>query len=419
MSRKTLFAAVLIVFSQASAVAEESRAMPGALDDFIQRALNRAPAVAAKKAEYEAARSRVFSAWLPEDPEAGIDVEGQPDAFDLDGRANNEYSLEQKIPFPTKLVLRGVAASKEAGILYGRYKEEEREIVRRLVELYFDIFIAKMTLQNLENESQVFDQVMRAAQGRYETGPTLQEDLLKIEIERKRGEIEVFRLRKHGRIYEERLSRILGHPLETQYALIEPASPGRPSYALEAVEQMALKNRPELVAFKKGLERAAAQSALERSEWLPDLTFRYEGREPRGAGEITEHDTFIGFTVPVWSILKSIGGKWKAAGLEEKAARILYEDAKKETLLFSHEIYAKLASAENALVLHENSILPAARQQVDAALSSYESGKGSFLNLIDALRAERQAKRDYYQNRLDYETARIEIELLKSSADRK
>jgi outer membrane protein TolC len=398
--------------SQASLGAQEGAGVVSreGLKDLVAEAISKSPSIKARKGEYEAARSRVLAAWLPDDPEFGIDVEGQPEIFQFDERTDTEYSLTQSIPFPTKLILRGVIASKEAGILYGRYKEEEARAVRTIAELYFDLFLFRKTLESLEGEEAIFDQMLRASQGRYEGGAR-QEDLLRIEIERKRGEIEIFRLKENARVFEERLSLALGRPLATSYLLKEPQKSKNSPYSREAMDEIALKNRAELKAMEKGLERASAQAALDRTDWLPDVTLRYEGREPRG-GTISEHDTFIGLSVPIFSLLKGISGTWRAAGAEEKVAKLLYEDAKKETLLRSHELYAKIKSSEYALGLYENSILSAARQQVDASLASYQAGKGSFLNLIDSLRTERQAKADYYRHLADAEAARIEFEAL-------
>src|SRR3989338_394946 len=75
------------------------------LETLINEAFSKNPDLQAKKAEYEAKRSGVIGAWLPEDPEIGVDIEGQPKMFKFEERMNKEYMVSQSIPFPTKLFL--------------------------------------------------------------------------------------------------------------------------------------------------------------------------------------------------------------------------------------------------------------------------------------------------------------------------
>ena len=91
---------------------------------LIREALLRNPGLQAKKRAYEAARARVISAWLPEDPAVGVDVEGQPDLFRFNRRTDREYMIMQTIPFPTTLIARRQLAVRDADIAFQQYKEE-------------------------------------------------------------------------------------------------------------------------------------------------------------------------------------------------------------------------------------------------------------------------------------------------------
>lgn len=67
---------------QASAADTQLAAAEGAgptltLQALLDQAMQRSPGVQAKKRAYEAVRARVLSAWLPDDPMIGADVEGQ------------------------------------------------------------------------------------------------------------------------------------------------------------------------------------------------------------------------------------------------------------------------------------------------------------------------------------------------------
>ena len=124
-----------------------------------------------------------------------------------------------------------------------------------------------------------------------------------------------------------------------------------------------------------------------------------------------EYDNFIGFSVPVWSLLKGIGGGWHSAQKEVEAAESLYTDMKNEVLFRIHEAYAKFKSAENALNTYESLILPQAKSQVDISLSSYEAGRVDILDLIDAERTFKNTQIGYYKALSDYEMALSDLRL--------
>ena len=107
------------------------------LQTLVESAVTRSPGLKSKKASYDALRAKVIEAWLPMDPEFGVDVMGQTELFKAGSRMNYEYMASQSIPFPTKLLLRGIAASKEADMAYQEFKEEERKIVWNVEQPYY------------------------------------------------------------------------------------------------------------------------------------------------------------------------------------------------------------------------------------------------------------------------------------------
>lgn len=373
-------------------------------EGLVQEALAKNPGIGSKKAAYEAARARVFGAYLPEDPMFGVDAEGQPGAFEVRNRMNDEYMAEQEIPFPVKLLFRGAMAAREADMAYQEYKEEEREVIWHVEQPYYDLFLAKKTVAALEATKGLIDQISRSAQARYESGQVGQQDLLKAQIERSRILVEIFEWKEKEHLAQAHFSHLLDRPLHTVYEIPEKSGRSLLLHSRSELEGLALSKRPELLALKAGIEKAKAGRALTQTEWLPDIKARYEKREFRD-GRADEHDAFIGFSVPVWSLLKGAGGAWTGADLEVRSAEALYDDMKNEALLALHEAYSRFKSAENALLIYENSILPQSRQQAEVALTAYEAGKADLLELVEAGRDFKGAQIGYYKSAAEYEKA--------------
>ena len=373
------------------------------LEQLTQNALECSPALQAKKRAYEAAKARAVVAWLPEDPMFGIDVEGQSDLFQFNSRTDREYMVSQTIPFPTTLVLRGQLALRDAQMAFQRYKEEERQVVWHIEQPYYELLLAQKTVAALEEVRALAQKLVTAARARYESNQAPQQDLLKAQIELSKVGVEIFNWNEKAHLAEAHFSHILNRPLHTQYAIVEPAPNALPTRSRDELEQLALRNRPELKAWELGIRRAKTSRLLATTRWLPDLTGRIEMRQFKGEGGIRENDTFLGVTVPVWSLLKGFGGEWRGAGKDVEEAEALYGEMKNEVLLAVHEAYSKVQAADNAVRSYETFILPQARQQVDVALASYEGGRTDFLSLLDAQRTLRDTQIAYYAMKADYE----------------
>lgn len=375
---------------------------PPTLGELLDEARRNSPGLQAKRRAYEAARARIFAAWLPNDPEIGTDVEGQSSLFRMD-RANNEYMAMQTVPFPTTLWLRGQAAAREAQMAFQEYQEKEREVSWHIEQPYHELFLARKTLLALEGLQVVINRLSKAAQARYEANEGSQHDLLKARIEASKLDIDLVQWREKVHLAEAHLSHILNRPLSTSYELSEEPRTDPPVMSAAELERVAVRVRPELKALEWGIKRAKTSRYLAMTSWLPDITGRIEARQFSGEDSIREYDTFLGLTVPVWSILKGVGGGWKGAGRDVQAAEATYAEIKNEVLLAIHEASSKVHVAAHALTVYEQSILPQAKQQVEVALTSYEGGRADILTLIDAQRTLRDAEMAYYTFAADYE----------------
>ncbi len=390
--------------------AVEPAARTVTLSDLIDDAVRRNPGVQAKRRAYEAARARVLASWLPDDPEFGVDVEGQPSLFHLSDRTDREYMLVQTIPFPTTLWLKRTAALRDADIAFERWKEEERQVVWHLEQPYAELFLTDRTQRALEEVGALLERLARTVQSRYETNQASQQDLLKVQIESSKLAIERFDWQQKSHLAAAHIAHLLSQPLENRYVPTEQPEAAL-TLSLPELEQLALRERPELRAAELGIKRARVGRWLQRTSWLPQLVGRLEARQYPGDGNIQQYDTFIGATVPVWSIVKGLGGEWRAASHDVGEAEGMYDEMKNEVRLAVHAAYAKAQSADYAVREYELAILPKAKQQVEVAMASYEAGRIDFLALIDAQRMLKDSQMAYYRVKGDQQIGLADLRL--------
>jgi len=381
------------------------------LQTLVKSASTKSPGLKSKKARYDSLRAKVIEAWLPMDPMFGVDVEGQSGFFKAESRMNYEYMVSQSIPFPTKLLLRGIAASKEADMAYQEFKEEERKIVWNVEQPYYSLFLAKKTVEALEETKTLLEQFSRAVRSRYEAGQASQIDNLKVGIELSQVKVELFEWKQKEHVASAEISRQLNQSLDTVYEIGRDLMSEEFKYSRTELETAAIEKKPELQMFKVAVEKAKTEGLLTKTDWLPDIIGRIEVRDFTEEGMEREYDNFIGFSVPVWSLIKGVGGTWRGADQEVRAAEALYTDMRNETLLGVHRAYAQIESAKFARETFENETLPQARQQVEVALSAYESGKENILMLIDAQRTLKDLQTQYYMALAEYEMGLSDLRL--------
>ncbi|HLE82909.1 MAG TPA: TolC family protein, partial [Thermoanaerobaculia bacterium] len=70
---------------------------------------------------------------------------------------------------------------------------------------------------------------------------------------------------------------------------------------------------------------------------------------------------------------------------------------------------ARLRETQHILVLYHSRLIPAAHDQVRAALAGFETGQGSFLDLIEAERNQSTVELDYEETLADSYRRRAEL----------
>ncbi len=183
-----------------------------------------------------------------------------------------------------------------------------------------------------------------------------------------------------------------------------------PTAAADVPEQLieqALADRPELAAAGARVAAAEARVDLALREYFPDFTL--VGSYNRLWQE-RDLQPFVGIQLNVPLQL----GRRRAA-VEEAEARL--EQARSRHLAIRDEVRLgvqsgadRLAEAAHVIRLFRDRLLPAAEDQVAAARSGFETGRNSFLALIDAERNLRNVELGYEETLANLGRRRAELD---------
>ncbi len=117
------------------------------LPELIQAALARNPELVAARKQWEAATNRIAQARSLDDPILSLQLWNVPQPFKATQADNTIFGLSQNLPFPGKLALKGDVASRSAEMTEQMFRAKELELVARLKQAYYDLFLAQKAVQ--------------------------------------------------------------------------------------------------------------------------------------------------------------------------------------------------------------------------------------------------------------------------------
>lgn len=388
------------------------------LRSLVDEALRNSPELRGAVKETEAADQRVRPAGALEDPmlEAGLlNVPIQPFSLNREDMTMKMLGLSQKLPYPGKRALREQVAAKEAETLQYGLRETANRVVRDVKLAYFDLALIDETVRLLQGNRQILEQFLRIVEGRYAVGQAAQADVLKAQTQLGRMSEELLRMGREHPVMEAELVRLLGR--RENAAPIAAALPGigDAEFSLEALQQAALRERPQLLGLQSAIDRSAKALELARKEAQPDFDLRFSyGQRDRDLAGMPRED-LVSFTVamnlPVWRKDKIEPRIAEAQALREQTLE-MQQAQQNEVLAKLRQQVAIAEQSRKSVRLYDTGILPQARLAVETTLAAYNVSRVDSLMLLDSQMTVFGYEISRAREQVNFNKALAEIELL-------
>ncbi len=349
---------------------------------LVREVLARNPDVQAARAGWSAAEQRIPQVTALADPMVTVGV--APFSFTHGGtHAGVSVEIEQRIPFPGKLSLKGDMAAAEAAAMRGDFEAMKLELGLLASTMFDEWYVVHRALEVNAHHLETMRQLKRSASAQYAAGRAMQEDPLQAEVELARMERERLMLESEQRQLVARINGLLHRAPDAVIppppSQLEPA-PGAVPEVNQLIDE-AVRRRPELAAARARLGGADAGVAMANREYLPDfgLMAGYDSM-----WEDPMHRFMAGVMVEVPLQL----GRRKAAVEEARATRtrMQHEEASKLDRIRAEvaQSRARVEESQRTLALFADRLIPAAKDRMTAARAAFETGGGNFLALVDA-----------------------------------
>ena len=379
------------------------------LRELVREAMEHNPGIEASRYTAESKRAMILPSQTLPDPTFAFQNMGNlfpPTLQEGDPSSARTYGIEQEVPFPGKLALKGKIAEMEAAAESWNHTQKQRDVVADLKVAFYDYYFIHKSLQTVHEDKHLLQNFADIAQEKYRVGQGIQQDVLK-------AHVEISKLIERATILEQRrgstevqitslLNRAPGAPLGT------PAEVSKAGlrYSLEQLNAMAVSSFPALKVQEREIERNRYSVELSRKNYYPDFTlgFTYFERtvpEMYGLG--------LNVKVPLYF--------WRKQRNELASAKSGLESARKQYDNALTTLYAKIkdgylvaSTADKLVVLYQKNVIPQARLALESAVAGYQVGKVDFLTLLDNLVTLFDYELKYYEVLTDFQKALARLE---------
>jgi outer membrane protein, heavy metal efflux system len=380
-----------------------------ALPELIQEALAKNPEIQAARKQWEASASRIAQARSLDDPTLQVQWWNFPEGFNLGQAENTIIGLSQKFPFPGKLALKGEVASRSADMTEQALHAKERDLIARLKQAYYDLFLAHKAIQIHHEQIDLLKQFFEIANAKFRTGKGSQVDVLKAQVELSSLHQHLPALEQRRDTAQAKLNTLLDR--DPRFPLEPPQVPRDQRFDkdLEELYQIAVNARPELKAGELFVQRNERARALAQREFYPDVNVAFQRfqnfQAPDGFGAVVS----INMPFAFWTKPKYDAAVQEASAAVA-AARADLRTAENLTRFQIRDLLAKVRANWEVAVLYRTTVLPQAEQGVEAARAGYRTGKTGFLDLIETERALRGFQLEYYRALVEREQRLADLE---------
>ena len=386
------------------------------LEFVIDEAINNNPELLATGQRWEAAKKRIKKVKSLDDPTLKIGKVNAPgNPFNIGDEAVKDarimspatIGISQKIPFPGKLKLRGKVASEAAEMKKNVMENKVQEIIAEVKLAYYELYFIYKSIEINKESRDLLKNFTKIAESKYSVGKVSQRDVLAAMVELSKSVNDITVLEHEKRSLEARLNNLLNRRSDTPLGRPKDFKMHRMLFKFDELEEIALQSRPILLRSEHAVKKNKLSLELTKKDYFPDITAMIEYRRIDDFPSDT-WSSALTFNIPwLWSKQRY---RVEEAKDELKAAIADKEAVNSQTLFELKDIVSRIIASESTVNLFKTSVIPQAKQSLEAARIGYETGSVDFLTLVDSQRTLLNAKLQYYKSLTEYEQNLAKIE---------
>lgn len=380
------------------------------LADLVRELQDRNPALQAAQKTAAAKKAVISAAKTLPDPVFTFQTMGDatpPDLQTGDPSSGRFYSIEQEIPFPGKLGLKGKIAQSEAEAEEWVSEQTRRELVADLKAAYLDFLLIDKSIDIVEKDKALLRSFTQVAESKYRVGEGSQQDVTKAQVELSKLLDRQAVLEQRRNVAEALINSLLLRPTGEHLGKPSPLSKAELNPDLEQLIQAAQQNSAKLKTQEKAVDRSQHAVDLAKREFFPDFSLGLTYVDRSNMREM--YGIMAKAKLPIYFWRKQ-GPNLDGARLDLVSAQRAKENLASTIAYNVRDAYTVATTSKRLVQLYESAVIPQAKISLDSSFAAYQVGTGDFLSLIDSLVTLLEYELKYYESQSDYHKALAKLE---------
>ncbi len=389
---------------------------PAKLAELLAEAERSNPQIQAARHGWQAAKEIPSQVSTLPDPQFNLQQVNVGSPRPFAGYTNSDFAyiglgVSQDFPYPGKLRLKGEIAKRDADVVQQQYEVARRSILARVKSAYFQLAYLSKTLEILESDGELLQQVEKAADARYRSGIGNQHDLLQAQVERTKVLREITMHHLEVAKLQAQIKQLLNRPQSSPD--IEPSElPETPiPYTFEELLSATKAQNPEISGAEKMVERQKLQVDLARKDFYPDFNLQYMWQRTDPTQFRAYYMLSFGVRVPIYR------GRKQRPELAQAEAELNRSRSESEvqSQQVAYELKSEYETAQKTaelLKIYREGLLPQARAGFQAGIAAYQNNRQDFQALLASFLDVLHLDEEYWKSIAERETALARLEQL-------
>jgi cobalt-zinc-cadmium efflux system outer membrane protein len=386
---------------------------PSALATLLDEATRNNPDILAARRGWQAATQVPSQVSTPPDPQVTVQhvSVGSPRPFA--GFSNSDFAyvgfgISQDLPYPGKLKLKGEAAQQDTAVSREKLEAVRRSVLQQVKDAYFQIAYVQQTLEVLDRNGNLLEQIEKIADARYRVGEGSQQDVLKAQLERTKLLREVAHHHELMGTQQAQLIKLLNRPPGSPEISTEPLVETPLRYTSNELLEKVRSENPEVATQQEMVKKQSLQVEIARKDRYPDFSVQYMWQH---TGEQSRDYYMLSFSarIPIYRRRK-LNPEMNQAVEELNRSRREYESQVQSSYFDVRNQYIAADTASQMLKIYREGLIPQALATYQAGLASYQTGALDFESLFSTFMDVLNFDGEYWKTLMEHETALARIE---------
>ena len=364
----------------------------------------------AREQTYQVQAQRVEGIMIP-DPTLNASLDSISRFGNIGSAPSRPVGLGIVVPFPDKFRLRNTIGVEAVHTSEAQFRLLQQQIASQTGRSYDSVLVTRMHRRDLTEARQLASDFLTRTQARFNAGTVARLDVINAQVSLASADNDLIGNARDVTNAEAALNRMLGRPLGLPLAATDSLDAPAALPDVQAIEQTALRTRPEITGLEAQLRGAKANTALTKElAFTPDIT----AGANRDFGDPAWYSTTtytLGLTLPIpilfWQHTK---GDFAETHHRELELTATLKDTRAGV---AQDVRVSFATADAALrqvIFIRDQLLPSAREAYRVAASSYAIGGLSALDVLSARTALLAAQSQYADALAAANSARSDLE---------